>query len=70
MGIGQWYELSADWGDLMNHLKYVCSNAFNQNSLPPPKAIILRYIQLSAETVGGRLGAISDYVKFRNVVDG
>lgn len=68
--LGQYQEIVADWGMLMNHLKYTSSTVFAEHGLPSPKAIILRYLQLSAETVGGRIAVTADYVKFRNTADG
>ena len=64
MNVGQWYYFTIDYGKLLNEIKgrlaLVCSNY----GLPFPDAIILRYIQISAETCGGHISATIDYCSF------
>jgi len=70
--LNQWVEITTDWGAAINNMKAGVLSAIINNNLPIPipKALILRYLQISTEAVGGRIGAIVDYAKFRNVVDG
>ena len=64
MNIGQTYTFAIDLGDTINHLKSYFPPVNAMDGLPTARAIILRYIQVSAETCGGHIGATIDNVEF------
>lgn len=64
MQIGQWYTFYIDYGGLLNQIKSYLYSICDGEGLPRPQAIILRYIQVSAETIGGAIGAEIDDLLF------
>lgn len=64
MDVGEWYTFYIDFGALMNGVKQNLDLITTTNNLPRCQAIILRYIQVSTETIGGQIGAEIDYVDF------
>lgn len=62
MTLGQNYTFVIDFGAIMNQLKSHLAIVIGTNNLPQPQSIILRYTQVSAETIGGILAAqVYDY---------
>lgn len=64
MDVGQWYTFTIDYGDFINQVKARAMTWLPQYYGFTPSAIILRYIQISAETIGGEIGAEIDYLTF------
>ncbi|MBC7120975.1 MAG: hypothetical protein H5T33_05275 [Candidatus Methanosuratus sp.] len=64
MDVGQYYTFIIDYGDFINGIKGHLGEIVASNNLPRPRAIILRYIQVSAETCGGEIAAEIDYIRF------
>lgn len=64
MEVGQWYDFYIDFGKIMNTFKNnVLTECIGYN-LPLPKYLILKYIQISAETIGGEILAEIDVCEF------
>lgn len=64
MNVGQWYDFYIDFGDAINKLKYRVYNDCIDFGLPIPQNLILKYIQISAETIGGDIEAVIDTFEF------
>lgn len=64
MNVGQSYTFVIDFGQFMNDVKTQVQKNLPEEYGFLPSAIILRYIQVSAETIGGEIGAEIDYVGF------
>jgi len=64
MVVGQTYTFVIDLGDTINHLKSYFPPINYLDGLPTARAIILRYIQVSAETCGGEIEANIDDIEF------
>jgi len=61
---GTWYTFTIDYGALINQIKGYLVTALINYNLPVPQAIILKYIQISTETIGGEISATVDYCRF------
>lgn len=64
MDVGQYYTFVIDYGEFINGVKSNTALITATNNLPRPQALILRYIQVSAETIGGEILAEIDSVNF------
>lgn len=64
MNVGQYYTFVIDYGEFINGIKSNVAQITATNNLPRPQALILRYIQVSAETIGGEILAEIDSVDF------
>jgi len=64
MNVGQWYTFTIDYGDFINNVKARALSWLPQYYGFTPSALILKYIQISAETIGGEIGAEIDYLIF------
>ncbi|MBC7113229.1 MAG: hypothetical protein H5T34_04315 [Candidatus Methanomethyliales bacterium] len=64
MEVGQDYTFVIDFGDFINGIKTNLASICASEGLPRPQALILRYIQVSAETIGGEIQAEIDSVNF------
>jgi len=64
MDVGQYYTFVIDFGEFMNGVKSNTALITATNNLPRPQALILRYIQVSAEVIGGEILAEIDFLDF------
>lgn len=67
MNVGQWYTFTIDYGDFINHVKANANGISNDQFGVPLSALILKYVQVSAETIGGNIEAVIDHVSIETV---
>lgn len=64
MNLNTWYEFTVDLGSVINQVKQTTNGLTTYYYGIQPSALILRYVQVSAETCGGEIGVIVDDVQF------